>query len=44
MQESWVQPLGRDDPLEKEVATTPVYLPGKYRGQKSLAGKELDTT
>ena len=24
--------------LEKEMATTPVFLPGKFHGQKSLAG------
>jgi len=36
--------------LEKEMATTPVFLPGESQGQKSLAGyspwghKELDTT
>ena len=29
---------GREDPLEKEMATTPVFLPGKSHGQRSLAG------
>jgi len=24
--------------IEKEMATTPVFLPGKFHGQKSLAG------
>ena len=33
-----VQSLGRDDPLEKEMATTPVFFPEKSPGQKSLAG------
>ena len=33
-----VQSLGWEDPLEKEMATTPVFLPGKSHGQRSLAG------
>ena len=50
MQEMWVQSLGQEDPLEEEMATTPVFLPGKSHGQRSLAGyspwghKESDTT
>ena len=28
MQEKWVQSLGREDLLEKEMATTPGFLPG----------------
>ena len=43
-------PYPREDPLEKEKAATPVFLPGKSHGQRSLAGytvlrveKELDT-
>ena len=28
--------LGGDDPLEKEMATTPVFLPEKSHGQRSL--------
>ena len=49
-QETWVQSLGREDPLEKEVATHSVFLPEKSHGQRSLAGyspwgsKELDLT
>ena len=49
MQETWVQSLGQEDPLEKEMAT-PIFLPGESHGQRSLAGyspwgrKELDTT
>ena len=45
-----VQPLDREDPLEEGRATTPVFLPGKSHGQRSLVGyspwgcKELDTT
>ena len=29
--------LGREDPLEEEMATTPVFLPGKCHGPRSLA-------
>ena len=45
-----VQSVIRKDPLEKEMATTPAFLPGKSHGQRSLAGcsprgrKELDMT
>ena len=48
MQEAQVQSLGREDNLEMELAITPVFLPGKFHGQRSLAGyspwccKELD--
>ena len=38
MQETWLQSLGREDPLEKGMATTPVFLPGEFRGQRSLVG------
>ena len=39
MQETWIRTLGWEDPLEKEVANnTPVLLPGKSQGQRSLAG------
>ena len=34
----WVWSLGREDPLEKEMATHPVFLPGQFCGQRSLAG------
>ena len=37
-QETWVQFLGLEDPLEKGMATTPVFLPGETHGQRSLAG------
>ena len=29
---------GQEDPLEKEMQPTPVFLPGKSHGQRSLAG------
>jgi len=38
MQETQVQSLGQEDPLEKGMATTPVFLPGKFQGQRSLVG------
>ena len=37
MQETWVQSLGQEDPLELWLLT-PVFLPGKSNGQRSLAG------
>ena len=48
--ETWVQSFGQEDPLEKEIESTPVFLPGKSHGQRGLVGyspwgsKELDTT
>ena len=33
-----VQPLGQEDPLEKEWLPTAVWLPGEFHGQRSLAG------
>ena len=50
MQETWVPSLGGEDPLKKEMATIPVFLPGKSHGQRSLEGyspwgrKESDRT
>ena len=50
MRETQVQSLGWEDPLEKKMATTPVFLPGKLCGQRSLVGyspgdhKELNMT
>ena len=38
MQETQVQSPGRDDPLEKGMATNPVFLPEEFHGQRSLAG------
>ena len=38
VRETWVQFLVREDSLEKEMATTPVFLPGKSYEQRSLAG------
>ena len=36
MRETWVPSLGQEDPLEKEVAPTPLFLPGEVHGQRSL--------
>ena len=50
MWETWVQSLGREDLLEKEMATHSSILPGKSHGWRSLVGysswgrKESDTT
>ena len=49
MQETWVQFLGREDPLEREMATHSSIPDWEIHGQRSLAGyslwgcKELDT-
>ena len=37
VQETWVQSLVQEDPLEKEMATHSASLPGKSHGQRSLA-------
>ena len=45
-----VSSLGWEDPLEKKWQPTPVFLPGEFHGQRSLADyspwgrKESDTT
>ena len=49
-QETQLSSLNREDPLEEEMAIHSVFLPGKFLGQRSLAGysprghKESDTT
>ena len=42
LQETWVQSLVREDPLEKGMATQSSILAGEFPGQRSLA--ELDMT
>ena len=37
-EEIWVQTLGQEEPLKKGMATTPVFLPGEFHGQRSLVG------
>ena len=50
MQETWVRSLGREDRLEKEMATHSRIFAWRIRGQRSLVGysplgcKESDTT
>ena len=50
MQETWIQSLGQEDPLEEGRATQFSILPGESHGQRSLAGyspwgcKELGKT
>ena len=50
MQETRVQSLGWEDPLEQETATHSSILAEEFHGQSSLAGcspwhcRELDTT
>ena len=49
-QETRVQFLGREDPLEEEMAPAPVFLPEKSHGERNLVGyspwgcKEADMT
>ena len=49
-QETWVQLFDQDDPWRKKWQPTPVFLPEKFFGQRSLVGyspkghKESDTT
>ena len=38
VQETQVQPLDPEGPLKKWMAATPVFLPGGFHGQRSLAG------
>ena len=50
MRETPVWSLSQEDPLEKGMAATPVFLPGEFHRQRNLAsyspqgGKESDTT
>ena len=50
MRETWVQSLGWEDPLEKEMATHSSNLPGKFHEQRNLVNysprgrKELGMT
>ena len=37
-QERRIQSLGQEDPLEKDWKPSPVFLPGKSHGERSLAG------
>ena len=33
-----VRSLGREDPLQEGLATTPVFLPGESHGERNLVG------
>ena len=50
MRETQIRSLGQEDPLEKRMAPTPVFLPGESHRQRSLVGyrpwghKESDMT
>ena len=50
VRETQVQSLSLEDPLEKKMQHTPIFLPGTFHGHRSLAGyspwgsKEPDTT
>ena len=38
VQETQIRSLGWEDPLEKGMVTTPVFLPGESHGQRKLTG------
>ena len=50
MWETWVRPLGWEDPWKRKWQPTPVFLPGEPHGQRNLVGyspqgrKVSDTT
>ena len=50
MKETWVRSLGWEIPWRRAWQPTPVFLPGEFHGQRSLAGynpwgfKESDMT
>ena len=37
--ENWVWSLGQEDPQRREWLPTPVFLPGEFHGQRSLANR-----
>ena len=41
MQDTWVQFLGREDPLEEEMATHSSILAWRIHGQRNLVGYSL---
>ena len=40
-QETWVQSLGQEDPWRRKWQPTPVFLPGKSHGRRSLEGYSM---
>ena len=41
MQETRIQSLGQEDPLEEEMTPTPMFLPGESHGQGNTGGYSL---
>ena len=41
MQDTQVQFLGWEDPLEEGMQSTPIFLPGESHGQRRLVGYSL---
>ena len=37
-QKTWIQSLGQKDPWRNEWLPTPLFLPGEFHGERSLAG------
>ena len=35
--ETYVQSLGQKDPLEEGILPSPVFMPGEFHGQRTLA-------
>ena len=44
MRETPVQSLGQEDPVEKEMTTHPVVLPGEFHGQRRLVATVHEVT
>ena len=47
IQDTWVQSLGWENPLERKWQPTPVFVPGESHGERSPGGlqsKESDAT
>ena len=44
MRETPVQSLGQEDPVEKEMTTHPVFLPGEFHGQRRLVATVHEVT
>ena len=51
VQKIWVRSLGREEPLEKGMTSTPLFLPEEFHGQRTWEAtvhtqghKESDTT
>ena len=43
MQKTWVQSLGQEDPWNRKWQPTPLFLPGKFHGQRSLVTRRADS-